>query len=47
MHVQIALDDGFDPLDVLGPYEVFFSAGEFSGGLVSTEFVTVEGAWQA
>ncbi|WP_413804829.1 DJ-1/PfpI family protein [Streptomyces sp. OE57] len=44
MHVQIALYDGFDPLDVLGPFEVFHSAGEFSGGLVSTEFVSAEGA---
>ncbi|MEU0803969.1 hypothetical protein [Streptomyces sp. NPDC005970] len=44
MHVQIALFDGFDPLDVLGPFEVFHSAGEFSGGGVSTEFVSAEGA---
>ncbi|MFE3142875.1 hypothetical protein [Streptomyces scopuliridis] len=44
MHVQIALYDGFDPLDVLGPFEVFHSAGEFSGGGVSTEFVSAEGA---
>ncbi|ADJ48245.1 ThiJ/PfpI family protein [Amycolatopsis mediterranei S699] len=44
MHVQIALYDGFDPLDVLGPFEVFHSAGLFSGGQVTTEFVAAEGA---
>ncbi|WP_233226063.1 hypothetical protein [Amycolatopsis sp. CA-126428] len=44
MHVQIALYNGLDPLDVLGPFEVIHSAGLLSGGQVTTEFVTDERA---
>ncbi len=44
MHVQLALFDGFDPIDVINPYEIFHTAGMFSGGLVSAEFVSAEGA---
>ncbi|GAA4917334.1 DJ-1/PfpI family protein [Actinomycetospora succinea] len=43
MHVQIVLFDGFDPLDVLGPYEVFHAGGGFSGGAVTVELVSAEG----
>jgi putative intracellular protease/amidase len=43
VHVQIALFDGFDPLDVIAPYEVFHTAGELTGGGTTVELVSVEG----
>jgi transcriptional regulator GlxA family with amidase domain len=43
MRVQIVLFDGFDPLDVLGPYEVFHAGGGLSGGAVTVELVSAEG----
>jgi putative intracellular protease/amidase len=43
MHVQIALFDGFDPLDVIAPYEVFHTAGVLTGGGTTVELVSVEG----
>lgn len=43
MHVQIALFDGFDPLDVIAPYEVFHTAGELTAGKTTVELVSVEG----
>ncbi|WP_353940438.1 DJ-1/PfpI family protein [Streptomyces sp. HUAS MG91] len=43
MHVQIVLFDGFDPLDVIGPYEVLHAGGAASGGAVSVELVSAEG----
>jgi putative intracellular protease/amidase len=43
MHVQIALFDGFDPLDVIAPYEVFHTAGELTAGGTTVELVSVEG----
>ena len=43
MHVQLALFDGFDPIDVINPYEVFLLAGMLSGGEVTAEFVSAEG----
>lgn len=30
MHAQIALFDGFDPLDVIAPYEVLYAGGTAS-----------------
>ncbi|WP_113698806.1 DJ-1/PfpI family protein [Nonomuraea lactucae] len=44
MHVQIVLFDGFDPLDVVAPYEVLYAGGIASGGAVSVELVSAEGA---
>ncbi|TNJ67544.1 DJ-1/PfpI family protein [Paenibacillus hemerocallicola] len=44
MHVQIVLFDGFDLLDALAPYEVFCAAKMYSGGALSVELVTAEGA---
>ena len=32
MHAQIVLFDGFDPLDVIAPYEVLYAGGTASGG---------------
>ncbi|MFE4450614.1 DJ-1/PfpI family protein [Streptomyces sp. NPDC056796] len=43
MHVQIILFDGFDPLDVVAPYEVLSAGGTASGGAVSVELVSAEG----
>ena len=43
MHVQIVLFDGFDPLDVIAPFEVLYAGGMASGGRVSVELVTAEG----
>ncbi len=44
MHVQIVLFDGFDPLDVVAPYEVLYAGGIASAGVVSVELVSAEGA---
>lgn len=44
MHVQIVLFDGFDPLDVIAPYEVLYAGGSASGGAVTVELVSAEGA---
>ncbi|WP_030924519.1 DJ-1/PfpI family protein [Streptomyces sp. NRRL B-24720] len=43
MHAQIVLFDGFDPLDVVAPYEVLYAGGTVSGGAVSVELVSAEG----
>jgi putative intracellular protease/amidase len=43
MHAQIVLFDGFDPLDVIAPYEVLYAGGTASGGRVSVELVSAEG----
>ncbi|MEY9930873.1 transcriptional regulator GlxA family with amidase domain [Catenulispora sp. GP43] len=43
MHAQIILFDGFDPLDVIAPFEVLYAGGMASGGAVTVELVTAEG----
>lgn len=43
MHVQCVLFDGFDPLDVVAPYEVLHAGGVASGHAVSVELVSAEG----
>ncbi|WP_318216236.1 DJ-1/PfpI family protein [Streptomyces sp. SCL15-6] len=43
MHIQIVLFDGFDPLDVVAPYEVLYTGGTASGGAVTVELVSAEG----
>jgi transcriptional regulator GlxA family with amidase domain len=43
MQVQIVLFDGFDPLDVVAPYEVLWAGGLASGGAVTVELVSAEG----
>lgn len=43
MHVQVILFDGFDPLDVIAPYEVFHVGGSVSGSAVTAELVSAEG----
>lgn len=44
MLVQFVLFDGFDPLDVVAPYEVFAAAGLLADGAVTLELVSAEGA---
>lgn len=43
MLAQFVLFDGFDPLDVIAPYEVLHAAGVLTGGAVEVELVTAEG----
>ncbi|MFF7382109.1 DJ-1/PfpI family protein [Streptomyces griseoluteus] len=43
MHAQIILFDGFDPLDVVAPYEVLYAGGTASDGAVTVELVSAEG----
>jgi putative intracellular protease/amidase len=43
VHAQIVLFDGFDPMDVVGPYEVLYAGGLASGGALSVELVSAEG----
>ncbi|MGK5628194.1 DJ-1/PfpI family protein [Streptomyces sp. URMC 123] len=43
MHAQIVLFNGFDPLDVIAPYEVLYAGGIASAGAVSVELVSAEG----
>ncbi|GJF25791.1 DJ-1/PfpI family protein [Streptomyces sp. HO565] len=43
MHIQIVLFDGFDPLDVVAPYEVLYAGGTATGGAVTVELVSAEG----
>ncbi|MFE7775297.1 DJ-1/PfpI family protein [Streptomyces sp. NPDC057445] len=43
MLAQFVLFDGFDPLDVIAPYEVLHSAGMLTDGAVQVEMVSAEG----
>lgn len=44
MRAQIVLFDGFDPMDVVAPFEVLYAGGAASGGALSPELVSAEGA---
>jgi transcriptional regulator GlxA family with amidase domain len=44
MHAQIVLFDGFDPLDVIAPYEVLYEGGIVTNGALTVELVTAEGS---
>lgn len=41
--MQIVLFDGFDPLDVVAPYEVLYAGGTATNGAVTVELVSAEG----
>jgi transcriptional regulator GlxA family with amidase domain len=41
--VQIVLFDGFDPLDVIGPFEVLAAGGDAAGGALAVELVAADG----
>lgn len=43
MHAQIVLFDGFDPLDVIAPFEVFSAGANASGGALTVQLVSAEG----
>ncbi|GAA1653459.1 DJ-1/PfpI family protein [Catellatospora bangladeshensis] len=43
MLAQFVLFDGFDPLDVIAPYEVIAAAGELTEHTVTVELVSAEG----
>ncbi|MEU7922072.1 DJ-1/PfpI family protein [Micromonospora zamorensis] len=43
VHVQIVLFDGFDPLDVIAPFEVLTAGSQFLGGALAVEFVSASG----
>ncbi|MCT7660302.1 DJ-1/PfpI family protein [Mycobacterium deserti] len=43
MYAQIALFDGFDPFDVIAPFEVLAAGGDTVGGDLDVELVTAEG----
>ncbi|MCY0943066.1 DJ-1/PfpI family protein [Streptomyces antarcticus] len=43
MLCQIVLFDGFDPLDVIAPYEVLFAGGMAAPGTLRVELVSAEG----
>jgi transcriptional regulator GlxA family with amidase domain len=44
VHAQIVLFDGFDPLDVVAPFEVLAAGSEEVGGELEVELVSAEGA---
>ncbi len=43
MHAQIVLFDGFDPLDVIAPFEVLGAGGSLAGDDAVVELVSAEG----
>ncbi|GAA1534037.1 DJ-1/PfpI family protein [Dactylosporangium maewongense] len=43
MHAQIVLFDGFDPLDVIAPYEVLHAGAVAAGGALTVALVSAEG----
>ncbi|WP_029115170.1 DJ-1/PfpI family protein [Mycobacterium sp. URHB0044] len=43
MHAQLVLFDGFDPLDVIGPFEVLAAGGDAVDGDLIVELVSAEG----
>jgi transcriptional regulator GlxA family with amidase domain len=44
MYAQVVLFDGFDPLDVVAPFEVLTAGSDATGGLLEVRLVTAEGA---
>ncbi|QLL05801.1 DJ-1/PfpI family protein [Mycobacterium vicinigordonae] len=44
MRAQIVLYDGFDPLDVVAPFEILSAGSEFVGGDLEVSLVAAEGA---
>ena len=43
MLIQIVLFDGFDPLDVIGPFEVLAAGGDTVAGALEVELVATDG----
>ncbi len=42
MHAQIVLFDGFDPLDVIAPYDVLWAGGAAAAGALTVELVSAD-----
>ncbi len=43
LRAQFVLFDGFDPLDVIGPFEVLTAGSDFLGGALTVELVSADG----
>jgi predicted dinucleotide-binding enzyme len=43
VHAQIVLFDGFDPLDVIAPFDVLVAGSDAAGGELVVELVSAEG----
>ena len=43
MHAQLVLFDGFDPLDIVAPFEVLAAGAQTAGADLVVEFVSAEG----
>ncbi len=43
IYAQIVLFDGFDPLDVIAPYEVLWAGGIAAGGALTVELASAQG----
>jgi transcriptional regulator GlxA family with amidase domain len=43
VHAQIVLFDGFDPLDVIAPFDVLVAGSDAAGGELEVELVSAEG----
>jgi transcriptional regulator GlxA family with amidase domain len=43
VHVQFVLFDGFDPLDVIAPFEVFAAGSDAVGGAIEVQLVSAAG----
>src|SRR5690606_32605597 len=43
MLAQVVLFDGFDPMDVIAPFEVLYAGGIAGGGALTVELVSAEG----
>jgi transcriptional regulator GlxA family with amidase domain len=46
VHAQIVLFDGFDPLDVIAPFDVLVAGSDMVGGELAVELVSAEGPRQ-
>jgi transcriptional regulator GlxA family with amidase domain len=46
VHAQIVLFDGFDPLDVIAPFDVLVAGSDAVGGELAVELVSAEGPRQ-
>jgi putative intracellular protease/amidase len=46
VHAQIVLFDGFDPLDVIAPFDVLVAGSDAVGGGLAVELVSAEGPRQ-
>ncbi|MGQ5260956.1 hypothetical protein ACTWLT_09395 [Micromonospora sp. ZYX-F-536] len=43
LHAQFVLFDGFDPLDVVAPFEVLTAGSDLLGGALAVDLVSASG----